>query len=314
LRLLLAVQSVAHVPLKGDRGIVGVLTLGTRREGAFAADDLPFLRQIARQIAIAVENAVAFGEVTHLKDQATQEKLYLEDEIRSDRQVDIVFKSDALRRILRQVETVAPTDCTVLISGETGTGKELIARAVHDLSPRRANAFVKVNCAAIPAGLLESELFGHERGAFTGAISQRVGRFELANHGTIFLDEIGELPLELQPKLLRVLQEREFERLGSSRTLHTGARLIAATNRDLEALIKEQKFRTDLYYRLNVCAPQLPVAREYPRVAKRAGACRDPHTRPSVEDPERRSTNAEQRASESACTSNAPGRRHARRA
>jgi formate hydrogenlyase transcriptional activator len=169
-----------------------------------------------------------------------------------------------LRNVLKQVETVAPTDSTVLIYGETGTGKELIARAIHDRSKRRAGTFVKLNCAAIPTGLLESELFGHERGAFTGAISQRIGRFELANHGTIFLDEIGEIPLELQPKLLRVLQEREFERLGNSRTLRTDARLIAATNRDLEAMAEENKFRPDLYYRLNVFPVLVPALRDRP--------------------------------------------------
>jgi transcriptional regulator with GAF, ATPase, and Fis domain len=183
----------------------------------------------------------------------TLEELYLEDEIRSELGFEeIVGRSEALRRVLEQVETVAPTDSTVLIYGETGTGKELIARAVHNLSARKSGGFVKLNCAAIPTGLLESEMFGHEKGAFTGAVAQRIGRFELANRGTMFLDEIGEIPLELQPELLRVLQEREFEHLGSARTLRTDARLVAATNRDLAALVKEQKFRSDLYYRLNV--------------------------------------------------------------
>ena len=259
------IQSAAHVPLTGRSGIVGVLTLGSRGEGAFSGDDLTFLTRIARQVAIPIENARLFGEVSDLKNKLAQEKLYLEDEIRSELQFEeIVGKSEALRRVLEQVESVAPTDSTVLIHGETGTGKELIARAVHNLSARRANGFVKLNLAAIPTGLLESELFGHERGAFTGAISQRVGRLELANHGTIFLDEVGEMPLELQPKLLRVLQEREFERLGSARTLRTDARLIAATNRDLEALVTEQRFRSDLYYRLNVFPVRVPSLRERP--------------------------------------------------
>jgi formate hydrogenlyase transcriptional activator len=261
----LGIQSLAHVPLIGRAGTVGVLSLGSWREHAFSPDDLAFLGQIARQVAIAIENAWAFGEVSALKNQLAQEKLYLEGEIRSELKFEeIVGKSEALRRVLQEVETVAPTDSTVLIYGETGTGKELIARAVHNLSARQANGFVKLNCAAIPTGLLESELFGHERGAFTGAIAQRVGRFELAHHGTIFLDEIGEVPLELQPKLLRVLQEREFERLGSTRTLRTDARLIAATNRDLESLVGEQKFRSDLYYRLNVFPVRVPALRERP--------------------------------------------------
>jgi formate hydrogenlyase transcriptional activator len=198
-----------------------------------------------------------------LKDQLAIESVYLDSEIRSELHFeDIVGNSQALKLVLREIETVAPADSTVLIYGETGTGKELIARAVHNLSSRKSNAFVKLNCAAIPTGLLESELFGHEKGAFTGAISQRVGRFELAHRGTIFLDEVGEIPLELQPKLLRVLQEREFERLGSTRTLRTDARLIAATNRDLKSMVEEQRFRSDLYYRLNVFPIRVPALRE----------------------------------------------------
>src|SRR5579871_6386678 len=263
LALALGIQSAAHVPLVGRAGIVGVLSLGSWREHAFSQEDLAFLGQIARQVAIAVENALAFGEVSDLRNKLAQEKLYLEGEIRTELKFEeIVGKSEALRRVLQEVETVAPTDSTVLIYGETGTGKELIARAVHNLSSRQSNGFVKLNCAAIPTGLLESEMFGHERGAFTGAISQRVGRFELANRGTMFLDEIGEVPLELQPKLLRVLQEREFERLGSTRTLRTDARLVAATNQDLAAMVKEQKFRSDLFYRLDVFPLHVPPLRE----------------------------------------------------
>src|ERR1700693_671704 len=217
---------------------LGTLSLASLRDAAFQQSDVDLRAQVAGQVAIAVENALAFQEIGELKNQLAQEKLYLEDEIRSELNFDeIVGESPSLRAVLKQLETVAPTDSTVLIQGETGTGKELIARAIHNLSPRRDHTFVKVNCAAIPTGLLESELFGHERGAFTGAIAQRLGRFELANGGTIFLDEVGDIPLELQPKLLRVLQQREFERLGNGRTLKTDARLIAATNRDLAAMV-----------------------------------------------------------------------------
>jgi formate hydrogenlyase transcriptional activator len=259
----LGVKSVCHLPLTSRNRVLGVLGVGSLRENAFSEDDVAFLIQFARQVAIAVDNAIAYGQISTLKDQLAREKLYLEDEIRTELNFDeIVGKSEALRRVLTLVETVAPTDSTVLIYGETGTGKELIARAVHDLSSRRSNAFVKLNCAAIPTGLLESEMFGHEKGAYTGAIAQRIGRFELAHRGTVFLDEIGEIPLELQPKLLRVLQEREFERLGSTRTLRTDARLIAATNRDLETLVSEQKFRSDLFYRLNVFPVRVPALRE----------------------------------------------------
>lgn len=259
------IRSVVHVPMNGRSGVVGVVSLGTRRQNAFSEDDFPFLTQVARQVAIAIENARAFGDISDQKNKLTLQKLYLEDEIRSELKFEeIVGKSEALRRVLEQIETVAPTDSTVLVYGETGSGKELIARALHNLSARKSGPFVKLNCAAIPTGLLESEMFGHEKGAFTGAIAQRIGRFELANRGTMFLDEIGEVPLELQPKLLRVLQEREFERLGSARTLRTDARLIAATNRDLEQLVGEQKFRSDLYYRLNVFPVRIPSLRERP--------------------------------------------------
>jgi len=256
-------KSFCFLPLIRRNRAIGTLNLGRLRDDAFSQADISFLTQVANQIALAVENALAYSEIRDLKEQLSKEKLYLEDEIRTEMNfAQIIGSSTSLRRILKHVETVAPTDSTVLIYGETGTGKELIARAIHDLSPRGSKSFVKLNCAAIPTGLLESELFGHEKGAFTGAIAQRIGRFEVANGGTIFLDEIGEIPLELQTKLLRVLQEREFERLGSSRTLRTDARLIAATNRDLEAMVNQQKFRSDLFFRLNVFPVHLPPLRE----------------------------------------------------
>ncbi|HUB79964.1 MAG TPA: sigma 54-interacting transcriptional regulator [Bryobacteraceae bacterium] len=259
------VQSVCHVPLVSRNRTLGVLGLARLSTMAFSTQDLDFLRLVANQVAIAVENALAYDEIAELKDRLAQEKVYLEDEIRSELNFEeIVGRSAALRKVLQDIETVAPTDSTVLIYGETGTGKELIARAIHNLSTRGKNAFVKLNCAAIPTGLLESEMFGHEKGAFTGAVAQRIGRFELAHRGTVFLDEIGEIPLELQPKLLRVLQEREFERLGSSRTLTSDARLIAATNRDLTVMVEEHQFRADLFYRLNVFPVQVPPLRERP--------------------------------------------------
>jgi formate hydrogenlyase transcriptional activator len=257
------VRSACSVPLATAQGVLGTLDLAAFAPDAFSSDQFGLLTRVAGQIAIAVSNAFSYKRIEELNTQLAQEKLYLQDEIRSEQLFeDIIGRSPALRRVLREIETVAPTDSTVLISGETGSGKELVARAIHQLSSRIDHAFVKLNCAAIPTGLLESELFGHEKGAFTGAISQRIGRFELANRGTVFLDEVGDIPVELQPKLLRVLQEREFERLGSARTLRTDARLIAATNRDLSALVDEQKFRQDLFYRLNVFPIHVPSLRE----------------------------------------------------
>ena len=256
-------QSACWLPLISHSRVLGVLGLSRLEDIVFSRDDVSFLMQIASQVAIAVENALSYRQISELTNKLAQEKLYLEDEIRTVANFEeIVGKSQALHRVLKLVETVAPTDSTVLIFGETGTGKELIARAIHNLSSRNANTFVKLNCAALPAGLLESELFGHERGAFTGAVAQRIGRLELANHGTLFLDEVGEIPLELQPKLLRVLQEQEFERLGGTRTIRTNVRLIAATNRDLAAMVQEQKFRADLFFRLNVFPVELPPLRE----------------------------------------------------
>jgi formate hydrogenlyase transcriptional activator len=264
-RLMLdeGVRSVVSMPLITHDRALGTLSLASLRDGAFEQGDVDLLVQVAGQVAIAVENALAFQEIGELKNKLAQEKLYLEDEIRSEMNFEeIVGESPLLRAVLKQVETVAPTDSAVLIQGETGTGKELIARAIHNLSSRRDHTFVKVNCAAIPAGLLESELFGHERGAFTGAIAQRTGRFELAHRGTIFLDEVGDIPLELQPKLLRVLQEQEFERLGSAHSIRVDVRLVTATNRNLEEMVAARTFRSDLYYRLRVFPVTMPALRE----------------------------------------------------
>ncbi len=258
-------QSGCVLPLVSRDRVIGTLNVGSRREDAFSQGDVDMLCQVAGQVAIALDTAQAFRQIEALKNQLAKEKLYLEDEIRTEHNFgEIVGSSDALRRVLKQVETVAPTDSTVLVLGETGTGKEVMARAIHNLSSRRERTFVKINCAAIPSGLLESELFGHERGAFTGAISQKVGRFELAHQGTLFLDEIGDIPLELQPKLLRVLQEHEFERLGGTRTQRVDVRVVAATNRDLAGMVAEKEFRSDLYYRLNVFPIRVPPLRERP--------------------------------------------------
>ena len=257
------VKSLCSVPLLSHNQAFGALNVGRQRDDAFVPEDVELLNQVAQQIAIAVENGLAYREIADLKEKLNKEKLYLEAEIKTDYDFeDIIGSSATLKRVLKQVEIVAPTDSTVLILGETGTGKELMARAIHDRSSRRERTLVKLNCAAIPTGLLESELFGHERGAFTGAIAQKVGRFELADGGTLFLDEVGDIPLELQSKLLRVLQEQEFERLGGTRTIKVDIRLLAATNRDLTRMVAEKEFRSDLFYRLNVFPLTLPALRD----------------------------------------------------
>jgi formate hydrogenlyase transcriptional activator len=258
-------SSFCDVPLISRNRLLGVLAVARREENAFDSDEVAFLIQVANQVAIGVENALSYSEIADLKDRLAQEKLYLEEEIRGEMDFEgIVGQSSALRHVLNLVETVAPSDSTVLLLGETGTGKELIARAIHDRSRRKDRTFVKLNCAAIPTGLLESELFGHERGAFTGAISQKIGRLELADQGSLFLDEVGDIPIDIQPKLLRALQEREFERLGSNHTKKVDVRLVAATNRDLGQMIESREFRSDLYYRLNVFPIRIPPLRDRP--------------------------------------------------
>ncbi|HZU44942.1 MAG TPA: sigma 54-interacting transcriptional regulator, partial [Terriglobales bacterium] len=258
-----SILSFCSVPLYTSKSQFGALCLASFKERAFADTDLNLLERIAGQIAIALENIRAYQEIAALKDKLASEKLYLENEIRTEHNFDeLVGDSATLQRVLHDVETVAPSDASVLVLGETGTGKELVARAIHQISARKNQSFVKLSCAAIPSGLLESELFGHEKGAFTGALSQKVGRLELANGGTLFLDEVGDIPLELQPKLLRVLQEQEFERLGSNRTVRVNVRVIAATNRELETLVQQREFRSDLYYRLKVFPINIPPLRD----------------------------------------------------
>jgi formate hydrogenlyase transcriptional activator len=251
------------IPLVSHNRTVGVLIAARRQVNSFTREDVDFLTEVSGQIAIAIDNCLAYREVSDLKEKLAQEKLYLESELRGEMDFEqIVGNSPPLKRVLQLVETVAPADSTVLLLGETGTGKELIARAIHDRSRRKDRTFVKVNCAVIPTGLIESELFGHEKGAFTGAIIQKIGRLELADRGTLFLDEVGDIPLEIQPKLLRALQEREFERLGSTHTRKVNVRLIAATNRNLEKMVAAHEFRSDLYYRLNVFPIRIPPLRD----------------------------------------------------
>jgi formate hydrogenlyase transcriptional activator len=263
IRLSEGLKTLCIAPLVNRGRAIGLLCLARKEGNSFSEYDAEFLAEVAGQVAIAIENALAYREISELKDKLAQEKLYLEEEIRSELNFEhIIGSGPALKQVLELVETVASSDSTVLLRGDTGTGKELIARAIHDHSRRKDRTFVKLNCAAIPTGLLESELFGHERGAFTGAISQKIGRLELAHQGTLFLDEVGDIPIEIQPKLLRALQEREFERLGSTQTRKVSVRLVAATNRDLEKMIVAREFRSDLYYRLNVFPIRIPPLRE----------------------------------------------------
>ncbi|MCN3037298.1 formate hydrogenlyase transcriptional activator FlhA [Escherichia coli] len=260
------IQTLCLLPLMSGDTMLGVLKLAQCEEKVFTTTNLSLLRQIAERVAIAVDNALAYQEIHRLKERLVDENLALTEQLNNvDSEFgEIIGRSEAMYSVLKQVEMVAQSDSTVLILGETGTGKELIARAIHNLSGRNNRRMVKMNCAAMPAGLLESDLFGHERGAFTGASAQRIGRFELADKSSLFLDEVGDMPLELQPKLLRVLQEQEFERLGSNKIIQTDVRLIAATNRDLKKMVADREFRSDLYYRLNVFPIHLPPLRERP--------------------------------------------------
>jgi formate hydrogenlyase transcriptional activator len=257
------IESLCCLPMVRPKGLLGVFVLGSTRRGAFQVEDLGLLELVAAQLALAIENHRAAAEIEVLKQRLSEERTYLEQEVRSGEQfAEIVGESPALKQVLEQVSTVASSEATVLILGETGTGKELIARAIHRMSRRKDGPFIKLNCAAIPTGLLESELFGHEKGAFTGAISHKIGRMELADGGTLFLDEVGEISPEVQPKLLRVLQDQEFERLGSNRTVRVKVRLVAATNRDLAKDVAGRQFRSDLYYRLSVFPIRMPALRE----------------------------------------------------
>ena len=261
----LGFKSICSVPLITRGRIFGTLALSRMTDEEWTPQDVEFLVQVASQVAVAVENSLTYRELEVIKDRLATEKLYLEEDIRLDQNIgNMVGEGPAFQAVLKSIQIVAPTDATVLILGETGTGKELVARAIHELSRRSKGSFVKVNCAAIPASLLESELFGHEKGSFTGAVAQKIGRFEVAHQGTLFLDEIGEMPLELQPKLLRAIQDQEFERVGGNRTIRTDVRFVAATNRDLKAMVDENKFRADLYFRLHVFPLTVPPLRERP--------------------------------------------------